>query len=173
MIEAFVGIAVLLIGVVGPMVLVNRNFQASRFSRDQITAYYLAQEAIEVIRQVRDDNLLSGRPWNNSLSKCVSGCRVNGNVVGNDANKLQAHTCEGATPGSTEETACNRHKTLRVVNGTFGHNIGGYQDESNYMRWVEFDDIGDGYRARVYVDFNTGRYIQSYETTTIITNWMP
>src|SRR5680860_1530147 len=92
-IEAFVGIAILLVGIVGPMTLVNDNMQAGRFSRDQITSYYLAQEAIEIIRQQRDDNMLSGGNWLAGLAdgsdNCFNGCMVDGRADINDQKKIK------------------------------------------------------------------------------------
>lgn len=165
-IEAFVGIAVLLIGVVGPMVLVNKNFQSARFSRDQITAYYLAQEAIEVVRQIRDDNLLNSRPWDENLNACRTdqgGCLINGEV--SDAS--------GAVPWS-KVWGCNPFcedgdKVLFVdAAGRFSHRTN-LAEPTNFRRHVTMN----GERVSVKVDFFTGKYWQSYETVSIITDWTP
>lgn len=172
-IEAFVGITVLLIGVVGPMVLVNRNFQAARFSRDQITAYYLAQEALEVIRQVRDDNILASSPWNQWLTVCQNGCIINGGVVNatQPSEKIWAYPndCLDNRPSNCSLGS----RRLLIENSVYGHGGG---EATKFYRWVKLDTVdGDSnrYRARVFVDFEVGNYMQSYETSTIITNWTP
>ncbi len=170
-IEAFVGITILLIGVVGPMVLVNRNFQAARFSRDQITAYYLAQEAVEMVRQVRDTNLLrisngdESRSWNADLS-CSSGCRVDLNVSegqgGDRPNPLpRVNSCDAG--------GCNTSNSRLYIDtaGRFSHNNTG--TPTAFSRYVRIS----GNEITVTVEFNAGRYNQTYETVSIITDWTP
>ncbi len=60
LVEALVAITVLLVAVVGPMTIASQGLQASFFSREQTTAVYLAQEAIESIEKLRTDWALSG-----------------------------------------------------------------------------------------------------------------
>lgn len=52
--ETLVAIAILIIAITGPLAIVAQSLRSSYFSRDQITAYYLAQEAIEYVRNTRD-----------------------------------------------------------------------------------------------------------------------
>ena len=54
LLETFVAITILMFAVVGPLTIVSKALNASYDSRDQITAFYLAQDAIEYIRNVRD-----------------------------------------------------------------------------------------------------------------------
>lgn len=58
LIETLVAISVLSISIVAPMTLTAQSLSAAYYARDQITAFQLAQEAIEVIRFVRDGNVL-------------------------------------------------------------------------------------------------------------------
>lgn len=82
LIETLVAISILLIAVAGPMVVVSQALTTSYYARDQITAFYLAQDAIEYIRNVKDTNL-SGRTDPNiqalsDLEYCVlsNGCII-------------------------------------------------------------------------------------------------
>ncbi len=77
-VETLVAIAILLIAIVAPLSLVYQSLAASRVARNQVTAIYLAQEAIEFIRATRDDNALSGSAWLSGLSDCatVDGCTI-------------------------------------------------------------------------------------------------
>lgn len=56
LVETLVAISILMISIAGPMVLVGNGIRASGYSRDQITAFYLAQDAIEALRYIRDNN---------------------------------------------------------------------------------------------------------------------
>jgi prepilin-type N-terminal cleavage/methylation domain-containing protein len=79
LIETLVAITVLTMIIIGPLTLATRSIGASLFSQNQITASYLAQEAIEYILNLRDTNFLQGAGWLNGLGLCVS-------TPGNDKN---------------------------------------------------------------------------------------
>lgn len=73
LIEAFVAIAILLIAAVEPLSLTSNSVSNANFAKDQINASYLAQEAIEFIRNKRDTNILNGLTgtnWLSGLSSC-------------------------------------------------------------------------------------------------------
>ncbi len=55
LIETFVAITVLMIAVLGPMTLLSRALQESRYLRDQMTASYLAQEGVELMIDNRNN----------------------------------------------------------------------------------------------------------------------
>ncbi|MBU4536793.1 prepilin-type N-terminal cleavage/methylation domain-containing protein [Patescibacteria group bacterium] len=79
LIETFVAIAVLLIAMSGPLVLVTKGLSISKMAKGQITAIYLAQEAIEYMRNVRDTNILNRRTWLTGLEECTnfgSKCKI-------------------------------------------------------------------------------------------------
>lgn len=59
LIETLVAITILLIGVVTPLQIASNALYSTFHSRDQITAYYLAAEAIEYVKNVRDTKFLS------------------------------------------------------------------------------------------------------------------
>jgi len=54
LVETFVAISVLFIAVLGPMGLLSKSISDSMFAQNQITSYYLAQEAMEIIVFLRD-----------------------------------------------------------------------------------------------------------------------
>ncbi len=60
LIETLVAISILTIALTGPLAVIAQALKSSYFARDQITAYYLAQEAVEYIRNQRDINGLKG-----------------------------------------------------------------------------------------------------------------
>lgn len=57
--ETLVAISIILIAITGPIDVITASLRASFFSRDQITAFYLAQEAIEYAKNQRDHNSLN------------------------------------------------------------------------------------------------------------------
>jgi len=58
LIETMVAISLLTVAIVAPMLLTVQSLKSAYYARDQITASYLAQEAIEVVHATRDANIL-------------------------------------------------------------------------------------------------------------------
>ncbi len=81
LLETMIAIAVLLIGVVGPISIIGDSLSKIYYAKDQIIAVNLAQEGIEVVRQVRDTNFLATATWNEGFASgdCpgANGCMVN------------------------------------------------------------------------------------------------
>ena len=57
--ETLVAITIILIAITGPLDIIAHSLKASYYSRDEVTAFYLAQEAIEYARNERDNNELN------------------------------------------------------------------------------------------------------------------
>lgn len=79
LIEALVAISVLLLSIVGPMTIATDGIKNSIYAKDQITAFYIGQEGIELIRSMRDGNALRGDPWDTGIS---AACMTSGNPAG-------------------------------------------------------------------------------------------
>lgn len=60
LIETLVAISVLLLSILGPISFAAQGIQNTYYARDQIVAFYMAQEGIELIRAQRDNNALAG-----------------------------------------------------------------------------------------------------------------
>lgn len=58
LIETLVAITILTVAIVSPMSLTMQSLSAAYYARDQITAFNLAQEAVESVRSARDENIL-------------------------------------------------------------------------------------------------------------------
>jgi len=71
LIETFVAITVLLISLVGPLSIAAQSLRLAYYARDQVTAFYLAQEAVEYVRAQRDQNYLANASWLTNLGDCV------------------------------------------------------------------------------------------------------
>ncbi|HUD03143.1 MAG TPA: prepilin-type N-terminal cleavage/methylation domain-containing protein [Candidatus Paceibacterota bacterium] len=58
LVETLIAISVLAVTITGPLAIAQKGLQAALIAKDQITAFYLAQDAIEYIRYARDTNCL-------------------------------------------------------------------------------------------------------------------
>lgn len=72
LLETLVAITVLLMALTGPFAIAQQSLKSSYYARDQVTAFYLAQEGIEYVRAMRDGNYLTSAPWLTSLAACVT-----------------------------------------------------------------------------------------------------
>ena len=54
LVETLVAVTVLLLVIIGPMTIAQKGIQNAGYAKDQFTAVYLAQEALEAVREARD-----------------------------------------------------------------------------------------------------------------------
>ncbi len=65
--ELLIAVFVLTTGVIGAYLAVQQSVNIASNSSLRSTAAYLAQEGIEIIRNIRDTNFLEGDAWNEGL----------------------------------------------------------------------------------------------------------
>jgi prepilin-type N-terminal cleavage/methylation domain-containing protein len=58
LLETMVAVTLLSMSIVAPMALTTQSLGSAYYARDQVTAFFLAQEALETVRNVRDNNIL-------------------------------------------------------------------------------------------------------------------
>lgn len=96
LVETLVSISILLLALTPALFAAYKSISYSAFSRDQIVAFYLAQEAIEFVRNTRDNNVLGGFAWLDGLD----ACKAPGNCVIDATAPVasQINSCGGACP---------------------------------------------------------------------------
>lgn len=131
LIETLVAILILVTAITGPLTLAYKGFAAATVARDQITAFYLAQDALEYIRFARDTNRLSGGDWMTGVGGTasvvdLSNCRSSNNCYFDAAGLFPTtvQLCSGACPfmkfdptaGTYQYTNGNTTTYRRTVN---------------------------------------------------------
>ncbi len=76
LIEMLVAVVVVTIGVIGVFSMVSDFSRSSQIVRDNFISAYLAQEGIEIVKNIRDINRLQGNSWNTGLDNCHAGCEA-------------------------------------------------------------------------------------------------
>ena len=66
--EVVIVIFILAVVLVGVLNLISRTFTHTDFVATKLTASYLAQEGIELVRNLRDSNWVKGEPWDKGIS---------------------------------------------------------------------------------------------------------
>jgi len=68
LVEIIVILFIVSVGMIGILSLVIQNIQSQIINKNNITAYQLAQEGLELVRKTRDTNWLNGYSWNEGLA---------------------------------------------------------------------------------------------------------
>ena len=144
LIETLVAIAIMMLAIAGPLTIAHKAVQSALYAKDQITAYYLAQDAIEFVRSVRDNNLIATNAgtvtdWLNGLSNCVLplSCMIN--------------TITGST---------NNSGPLFYDNGKYLYGSG---STSGFTRTINIDtETTNNALVKVIVSWDTGSFTQTF-----------
>ena len=77
LLEVIVAVSVITIGAMGVFTVISNTLSANKVNAPRLTAAYLAQEGLEIVRNIRDGNWLEGRslpspestpiPWNDGI----------------------------------------------------------------------------------------------------------
>ena len=70
LLEMLISIMVITIGVLGIYSAVLKYTKATQVARENLTAAYLGQEGIEIIKNIRDTNWINAETWNDDLTGC-------------------------------------------------------------------------------------------------------
>ncbi|MDQ5957709.1 MAG: hypothetical protein QG665_33, partial [Patescibacteria group bacterium] len=77
LIETFVAVLILVFAVIAPLGLLARAISDGNFAKNQVIAYFLAQEGVELVINQRDKNVDRGEytlpdpdSWLNNLDRC-------------------------------------------------------------------------------------------------------
>ena len=138
LIESFIAIAILVSAITAVMTVSAKSIELVGIARNNITAFYLAQEPIELIHNIRDENRLAGRnasAWLFGLGVCNPGpCIL-------DATNRAAVSC-GVGP-------CVPVRRESGTGGRYGYD--GAWDLTPFTRTVEIDEFAPGREAKVTV----------------------
>lgn len=151
-VETMVAIAILLLSITAPLTIAEKGLASAEAARHEITAFYLAQEGLEYVRNLRDTNALSGlgggANWLQDLNQCLTagGCGID--------------TTE-ASPGQ-QITGCNQNNddcrlwqytgnASSPLFGIFGHRTTSGWAPTNMTRKIHISDIQTSIEAKVEV----------------------
>jgi prepilin-type N-terminal cleavage/methylation domain-containing protein len=189
LVETIVAIAVMSIAIVGPITAAQRSLTAAKYSRDQMTAYFLAEEALEYVHYIRDVNAINNPNkigcW---LSNGLNQYDRNGKLFGVDptAKSTSDNGVSTCNNGSNDKNIidCNNADTnvnkckLYFSGGPTGTGI--YSHDSNkgnatvFRRWVQIS-AGSNDNERMItakVQWTTGfSTTRTITLTDYITNW--
>lgn len=150
LIETMVAISILLMSMTSPIIIARQGMISARQARNSITAFYMAQDAIEYIRNVRDSNFLSGQPWLTSFDPCLDNlCQVD---TLSDNFTTAFSSCDVAN-------GCSEINKLVDVNGNFTfYDYNTDYPSSGFVRNVKIVTINqDEVRVEVKILWDKGK----------------
>lgn len=180
LLETMIAVTILTLAVAGPLFTASRAIVATQLAQSQLTASYLAQEGIEYVRRMRDDEYLatyktgganiSSAAWtafvssgnSMSITQCRSStCTLDPFRIMGTGGGFSLQPCSGA--------ACT---PLYLSNGTYTEqNIGGAQVTS-YVRTIQAVDVSPtDERIVSKVSWNFHGTVYSVTVTDHLTPW--
>lgn len=121
MVETLVAVAILMISIAGPLTIAQKGLTASIYARDQVIASFLAQDAMEFIKNYRDNNIIAG--YNNWLAY-LYGSPLSDNVC-NSTTKLCTVDTTGDTIPSSVALNTNTPERQILYNDGGGYKTSG------------------------------------------------
>jgi len=131
--EAIVAIFVITTGLVGVLSLVSQTIASSTFSKDKLIAAYLAQEGIEIVRNIRDTNWLEG------ATTWYDGIPVGDYEADYTNTQSFYYTCS-LTPFTSNCEYTNLHP-LKIIDGGFYNYFSG--NDTQFRRRITIFDQTD------------------------------
>ncbi|MCA9365958.1 hypothetical protein KC722_00040 [Candidatus Kaiserbacteria bacterium] len=160
-VEVMVAVTVLLLAIVGPITIASKGLKSAAYAREQNTAFFLAQEAIEIVVKLRNEGILNYQEgntadiwdWTDQITNvgCTSlvPCGVNAVDGGGSMSDWSIFRCDSTTVGS-----CELYQSEETVSGNtftkYTYNENG--ELSGYERDLYLTVLNDEYvEVRVVV----------------------
>ena len=165
LIEVIIAIFLIIVGMVGALIAIQNIFPSIRIVSSQLTAAYLTQEGIEIVRNIRDTNWLNNRDWNVYIfDTCILGC--NSSYVCNCQADYTSQSLSEFTGGY-----------LKIDNGFYTYNSSPSAIQTPFVRKITVastTDIDGRPRmdVEVSVSWRVGGKNYQASTTEYLYNWM-
>ncbi|MFA7170146.1 MAG: type II secretion system protein [Candidatus Paceibacterota bacterium] len=162
--EVVVSTAIVSFALVGVMSLFAFNMRVEIMNRNKVAAAYLAQEAIEVVRQKRDNNWFTSQDWKEDIRNgshlCLSAIDYNDVTKGWDL-------IEGAS-----ESSYSDKQKIYLVNGEYvqtAHPVATWKD-TGLRRLINISEVG-GDKMKIVVTIYYNDDVLFTVTSYLYNNW--
>jgi type II secretory pathway pseudopilin PulG len=170
LVETLVAISILMVSIAGPMVLVGNGIKASAYARDQVTAFYLAQDAIEAMRYIRDNNRID-----NVLNQTAG-------TISWDEIAQYGLTCGLGSPcgidtvdiynGVSNAISTSKANSFLILNSNGKYSYSGVGTTTTFRRWITVEGVsGTGVEITVTVDWSSHSINRSFSIKENLFYW--
>ncbi len=170
LLEVLIAIAILSFAVATTFTATQSGLSSAIESKNQVIGYYLAQEAVEFIRNKRDENSFLQQPWlagiaDNSINDpCYFGKTCLVDVV------------QGTITTCPTPTTCPYLKqdsnSQAVSYGMYGYGAGGSWVTSSFKREIKLTSINSNEVAiLVSITWTKGSFSRTFNVSESLFNW--
>lgn len=166
LLETLVAISILVTAIVASLSLASQSISSASLSKNQIIAFNLAQEGMELVRSIRDTNSSNGTPdWLLGLRNCQAddGCRIDGWTE-----PLALLSC---LPGG-----CDVFQ-YEAESGRYGYDFSGPDViETSFRRKIRIEPLSDDEQAKVIVTVEWQEHFAAPSSLVLeerLFNWWP
>lgn len=162
-IESLVAISILIAAVLGAMTAVQAGLSSYIYSKDQVIAFYLAQEGFEQIRNIRDENRLNSRPW-------LSGFTQNSSDPCYFGNACYVSPVESSVPTRCSVPSSCPKVRQNTSTGFYGYDLS--WGETNFRREITISSVNsDEIAITVTVSWSKGVVNRQFKARENLLNW--
>lgn len=159
MVELIITIAILSFGIIGVYAAFSPTISVSYTIKNRLAAAYLAQEGLEIVRNIRDANFIAGNAWSDGLLNCQVGC--------------QATYKTGTAVQGPEDQMAPYNGTVFLVlggDGFYGYATGG--KKTPFTRKITITPIsGDTLKVNTAVFWSHNGQQSNFQTETYLYDW--
>jgi hypothetical protein len=162
-------LSVISIGMLGIVSLVIQNMQAQNVNQSYLVASMLAQEGLELVRNIRDENWVQGRDWKlGGGAGSVTDIIQDGTLF---VNGTYAIDKRGEIYDATDDVDLITDSGARLyLNGGFYDHVD-TGERTPFSRLITVTDHGEYVDVNALVEwFERGRK-HDYEAATVLYNW--
>jgi len=181
-VETLVAISILSISITATFTAVQNGLRSSLVAKDQTTAFYLAQEAVEYIKNIRDENALYNikqaidnntggeKNWLDGIAgSALDPCYFIGEKVCIIDSPAKTVTSCGSAPVTNSPPNICDNMTQNVNSYLYGHSSTDGWLPTNFKREIQIEEVVANKEVRVVVSVSwTGsagpRFFQITET---------
>lgn len=167
LLETLVGVSILILAITATFTAAQSGLSSSIESRDQITAFFLAQEAVEMIRNIRDENSIQNINWLTGVAAVVNDPCYFG----------QSCTVDAVTKVFTRCSAlgsCSNIRQDRTVSsptyGMYGYN--GSWTTTNFNRDIQLtSSTSTEVTVTVTMSWTKGILTRTFKVSEVVRDW--
>jgi len=169
LIELLITISVITVGIIGTFTAVQQGVSVVDYSRSRLTAAFLAQEGVEIIKNIRDTNLLEGRlgtvVWNEGIDPGDSPEEYE--VVYSDVDTAGVNL--GSSACSPNCDFSNLRFLKKTDNVLYNYITG---DDTRYKRKIRIEKISDEHlRLTIVVYWTTKKGNDEFQLIQEMYKW--
>jgi len=171
LVETLVAITILLVTMTAPLYALTQAVLFASIARDKIIATSLAEEGIEYVRSIRDNNYLNGRFWLAGIDGTSNGRNQAACMRDGTAQSACVVDVKADTVGLCLIVAC---PLLKISTITKGYELTGAFPDSKFKRYfVYIDDLTNTQRKIIRMTVTWTERGKNYSVTldNYLYNW--